>query len=43
VFATETTAIRIFDLFHVLVLLREQKLPLDEVLKELAARHLKRK
>jgi phosphoribosyl-ATP pyrophosphohydrolase/phosphoribosyl-AMP cyclohydrolase len=30
-------------LFHVLVLLREQKLPLDEVLKELAARHLKRK
>lgn len=30
-------------LFHLLVLLREQKLPLDEVLKELAARHLKSK
>ncbi len=30
-------------LFHLLVLLREQQLPFDEVLKELAARHLKRK
>jgi phosphoribosyl-ATP pyrophosphohydrolase/phosphoribosyl-AMP cyclohydrolase len=30
-------------LFHLLVLMREQKLPLDEVFKELAARHLKSK
>lgn len=30
-------------LFHLLVLMREQHLPFDEVLKELAARHLKRK
>ncbi len=30
-------------LFHLLVLMREQKLPLDEVFRELAARHLKSK
>jgi phosphoribosyl-ATP pyrophosphohydrolase/phosphoribosyl-AMP cyclohydrolase len=29
-------------LFHLLVLLREQRLPLDEVMRELAARHLRK-